>query len=213
MAEDENSVTPSPGAVINPGSDERVLKDDKSSNNESTPAENNGKQAEDPDNLTSESSEIQPGSSSLTWEAPEFVAHEKTALWYLSLLVGAAAVSVLLYFVTRDLITAGVVIVAALLLAINGAHKPKLINYSLDGAGISIGNKRYAYEDFRSFSPANEINMSGIVLMPLKRFSPPQRLYFAGDKEEAVTNYLADRLPIEPRPPDMTDRFMRRIKF
>ncbi len=49
-----------------------------------------------------------------TWTASEFVAHQKTPGWYGLLALAALVLSGLIYLLTRDIISASVVIVAAL---------------------------------------------------------------------------------------------------
>jgi len=149
----------------------------------------------------------------LSWTASEFIAHEKSASWYLSLAGVAVLGAALVYLLTRDVISAAVVLVGALFLGIYAARQPRQLEYRVDTAGIGIGPKRYGYEEFRSFSVAQEGAFSSIVFMPLKRFAPTTTIYYAPDDEDQIINLLAVRLPMEEHRGDAVENLMRRIRF
>ncbi len=151
--------------------------------------------------------------STVRWTASEFVHHEKSSGWYALLLGGSVVFAVLVYLVTKDVISAGVVVVAAVILAIYASHKPGEQRYSLDKTGINIGQKRYHYDDFKSFAVASEGAFSSLVFMPLKRFAVPLTIYYDPADEEKIVNLLSDRLPLAEHRPDGVDHLMRRIRF
>jgi hypothetical protein len=151
--------------------------------------------------------------ASITWQAPEFISHDKTPVWYLLLLASAFALAAVLYLLTSDTVTAGVVIVAAIIMAIYASNKPKIIGYSLNQAGFSIGNRSLDYEDFRCFSVNNEVGFSVATLMPMKRFAVPASLYYKKENEEATLRVLSLYLPYEEKSLDLVDRAMRKLKF
>lgn len=159
------------------------------------------------------SSESDDDSSGITWTASEFVAHDKSAGWYLSLAIVAAAVALLVYVLTRDYISAGVVIFAAVLFGVYGSHKPRQLEYRLSQKGIDIDKKHYSFSDFKTFSVIPEGAFSSIVLMPLKRFAPPLSIYFAPEDEQRIIDLLTSILPFEERRRDAIDSLMHRIRF
>lgn len=122
-------------------------------------------------------------------------------------------VAFVLYMLTRDAVTAAVVVVGGLFLGVYGARKPRQIQYQVDFQGIRVGARRYEYGLFRSFSVVPEGAFASIVLMPLKRFSPPLTLYYSPSDEENILSILGTQLPFENRKPDFTDSLMRRIRF
>lgn len=149
----------------------------------------------------------------ITWTASEFVAHEKSAGWYGLLGLAAVAVAALVYLITRDYVSVSVVVVGAVVLGFYGATKPRQLEYRLDQQGLSIGAKRYTYNEFRSFAVVPEQAFSSIIFMPLKRFAVPIAIYYAPDDEERILGLLADRLPFEEAPRDAVGNLMRRIRF
>ncbi len=149
----------------------------------------------------------------VSWTASEFIAHQKSAGWYILLSLAAVAVAVVIYFLTRDYISSGIILLAAVALGVFAARKPRTLNYQLDNTGIHIGSKSYPYGDFKSFSIIDEGMISSITLTPLKRFMPPLSMYYEHKDEDRITGTLGAYLPFEEGKPDMVDNFMRRIRF
>lgn len=149
----------------------------------------------------------------ISWTASEFIAHEKSAGWYLGVVVASVLCGGLVYFITKDKVSMSVVLMAGFVLGFYGARKPKQIQYHLDNQGITVGSKHFVYNSFRSFSVIPEGAFSSIVFMPHKRFALPLTLYYAPDDEDNIVDILADQLPLEERRPDAVDSLMRRIRF
>ena len=151
--------------------------------------------------------------NAISWTASEFVAHDKTPGWYLMLAIGTAVLAAIVYLVSRDFISVGVVVAAGLVFGVFASHKPRQRQYRVDAQGINVDDKRYNYADFRSFSVVPEGAFKSIVFMPLKRFSPPLSIYYAPEDEDRIVGLLADRLPFEQGHRDAVDSLMRRIRF
>jgi hypothetical protein len=149
----------------------------------------------------------------VSWTASEFISHDKSAEWYLMLAIGGIILAFFLYLITKDFVTLGVVLAATVIFGVYASHKPRQLPYRVDSQGISIGNRRFSYNDFRSFSIMPEGAFSSVYLMPLKRFSPPTSIYYGPEEEEKVITIIAKHLPLEERKPDATDRLMRRVRF
>lgn len=163
--------------------------------------------------MTTETEEPAAAENTISWTASEFVAHDKTAGWYALLLFGAALFSAIVYLVTKDVVSSGVVLAAAVILAVFAAHKPQEQQFMLDEQGITIGQKRYDYDDYKSFAVASEGAFSSLVFMPLKRFAIPLTIYYAPEDEERIINLLSERLPLEEHRLDAIDNLMRRMRF
>lgn len=149
----------------------------------------------------------------VTWTASEFIAHQKSFGWYTILAVVIFALSGLAYLVTRDVITAGVIIICGILFGIYAGHQPRELDYVVDAQGLSIAGKHYSFEQFRSFAVMEEGAFVSINLLPLRRFAPGLTIYLSPQDEQAVADILAERLPREDRSHDPVDRLMRRIRF
>lgn len=149
----------------------------------------------------------------VTWTASEFIAHHKSASWYAGLGVAALIIVALIWFLTRDVITAAIIAVGIALLGVYASRKPQQESYSLDEQGLSIGNRHYAYNEFRSFSLVPDGAFAGIEFAPLKRFATYTTVYYDPADEDKILGILSMHLPMEPPRADLTDQLMRRIHF
>jgi len=150
---------------------------------------------------------------SVNWTASEFVAHHKGAMWFIGLAFIAAALAVGIFLLTKDEVSTGVVVIAAIAFGALAARQPRELKYMLDNSGVRIGEKFYPYELFKSFSVLEEGAISSIWLMPLKRFMLGLTIYYPPDEEEKIMNVLAAHLPFEDRKIDPVDNLMRKIRF
>lgn len=149
----------------------------------------------------------------ITWSASEFIAHQKSFLWYISLGAIAIIFAALIFLLTSDKITTAVILIAAIFLGIMAARKPRTIAYRLDTKGLLVSTKLYPYSEFRSFAIVNEGAFSSIIFMPLKRFMPLLTVYYEPKDEYKIVGMLADRLPMETYKFDMVEQLLHRIRF
>jgi hypothetical protein len=149
----------------------------------------------------------------VSWTASEFIAHQKSAGWYVNLTIAALALAALLYWLTKDRVSGAAVIVGALFLGIFAARQPRQLEYGIDRNGIKVAAKRYSFQDFKSFSATSEGSFGAINFMPLKRFSPVLTIYYAPEQEQPIMTILANYLPFEEARPDHVENLMRRIRF
>jgi hypothetical protein len=149
----------------------------------------------------------------LTWTASEFIAHDKSAGWHMGLIAASVVAAIILWFITRDVVTSIVVIVAGSVLSLYGARRPGELQYQLDNQGIGIGPKHFSFSEFRAFSVVPEGAFASIALLPTKRFSPMMTLYFAPEDGDKIIEILGDHLPEQPMKVDAIDSLMRKIRF
>ena len=149
----------------------------------------------------------------ISWTASEFIAHQKSAGWYLILGGTAIVVAGIIYLLTKDIISVIVVLVGALTLGVYGARQPRQIDYRLDTSGVTMGPKHHLYEEFRSFAIVPEGAFSSIVFMPLRRFGQLTTIYYAPADEDKIVGLLNNVLPLETHRLDAVDQLMRRIRF
>lgn len=150
---------------------------------------------------------------SVEWTASEFVAHQKGGSWYALLFLAAAIVAAIVFLVTREVLSTGVVLFAALVFAVAGAHKPRILAFRLDQSGLTIGQKFYPYSQFKSFAVIQDGAFNSVALMPLKRFMPSVDMYLPPDNADEIMDVLAANLPIETKELGVVDTFARRIRF
>lgn len=150
---------------------------------------------------------------SISWTASEFIAHHKSPGWYLALAGAAIIGALLVWFLVHDTISVAAVLVAALFFGVFAARKPRQLQYRLDNNSLSIGERRFPYQSFRSFAVVPEGAFNSIEFLPLKRFSPLTTIYYDPADEAKIVALLADRLPLEHRQKSLIDRLMWRIRF
>lgn len=155
-----------------------------------------------------------PTAQGLQWTASEFIEHEKSFGWYGLVILGGVVAAALIYLLTKDKITTGITVFAVVAFtAFAAKSKPKVQEYALNPYGLQIGQKAYAFHDFKTFSVTEEGAIASIVFMPLKRFMPPLTIYVSPDIEPQVVDFLAAYLPFETHKTDAVDSLMRRIRF
>lgn len=148
----------------------------------------------------------------LSWQAHEFIHHQKRPLWYLGLFVVVAALSAVGVLTHQ---WTGLVVLAAMTLAVvvYSNKAPRTLNYSLTESGILIESKYHPYDQFRSFAVFADIAWHSIDLDPVKRFAPRLSILFEDKDLEAIVQALSDELPRVDRRPDLIERVTRFLRF
>ena len=149
----------------------------------------------------------------IQWTASEFISHQKTLNWYVVLGSASAAVTLIVFVVSRNILSALVVAGACAALGVVAARKPQIKSYQISTNGITIQNTEYSYALFKSFSVIDEGAIGCIWLRPLKKLSPTVAMYYPPDQEESIIMMLENFLPEEDRQHDLVDRLSRRIRF
>ena len=154
-----------------------------------------------------------PDFPTITWSASEYVSHQKNISWYIALGAGAAVMTLIIFLVTRSLMSSLVIALSFIVLGIFAARQPDTKQYEIGENGIRVGDKSFPYSIFKSFSVMQEDAIDSIWLRPLKRFMPTTVIYCAPDDEEKIVMMLENFLPEEDREQDVIDRISRRIRF
>lgn len=147
------------------------------------------------------------------WSASEYIAHDKTSLWYFGLFGAGGLLVVTLYLITGDLLAGLVVLVASITLSIYAGRKPATKAYKIDEKGVQVEEKFYPYSTFKSFSVVEEGGVDSVWLKPLKRLSPMVVMYFPPEDENSIVGVLSEFLPHEQRELDMIDQLSKRMRF
>jgi hypothetical protein len=148
-----------------------------------------------------------------SWSASEFVDHNKNINWYIGLGGITLLLDIILYFWTHDFVSIIAVTAMAALLGVMASRKPRVLNYRLDTAGLTIGSTFHPYGEFKSFALMDDGALQSITFLPLKRFMPPLSVFYAAEDQDRITQVLAQYLPMEMRQRDAIDKFSRRIRF
>ena len=149
---------------------------------------------------------------SYSWDASEYIYHEKSAGWYLALWLIAAILCGILGFLQQWLSIAVVVVMAIAIMVYTRKH-PRTLQYTLDSDGIIIEHKELPYTNFRSFSILQDMAWYSIDLEPAKRFVPRLTLICENDDVEKIEQILSSHLPRADRELDFIERASRYLRF
>ena len=150
--------------------------------------------------------------TAITWEAEEYVQTEKNAGWYVGLVV-VALVFILVAIFFKQWTFIAVVVVSVLALIVFSVRPPRKLKYKLDSRGLSEGDRKYLFKDFRAFGVLNEGTHFAIVLTPKKRFGGRITVYFPEEKGEEIVDAFGVRLPMEEVKLDVVDKIVRFLRI
>jgi hypothetical protein len=154
-----------------------------------------------------------PKQKSISWSAPEFHDHEKSARWYVYIVFGIIVLAAALYLLSRSIMTPIVVIFGGIVIIYYANNKPGDLQYQLTRQGIQIGKKYYTYDEFRLFVVVPDSPLPEFMLIPVKRFMPALSVRYASDDENKIFTMLSEYLPYVERRPDLIESIMHRIHF
>ena len=147
-----------------------------------------------------------------SWQASEYIHHEKRPLWFVGLFALAALLAAYCVWVHN---WTGLAVLAMIVVAVIkfGLTQPAVRQLTLDDQGLSIDQKLYRYDQFRSFSVMPDVAWHSIDLEPLRRFQPRLTIYFDDKDAETIISLLSAQLPRVDRLPDIIERLARAVKF
>jgi hypothetical protein len=129
------------------------------------------------------------------------------------LILGTLMLAILVYLIAKDPFATVVIVLVGIIVGIFATQKPKIANYEISDAGISINGKLYSYSNYKSFAVVREGALSSINLFPLKRLMPPLSAYFEPKSEKEIVEAIGEYLPFEDRKLDGVDRLVRRLRL
>lgn len=150
---------------------------------------------------------------SYAWTAAEFVAHHKTPQWFLAFAAVCFTVIAAVFFITKDITAVLVLIVGAVAVGIFAGRIPRDQQFQIDNEGFSIGQRRFSFAQFKSFSVIHEGALTSVQFLPLKRFAPYTTIYFGPNDEDQVLDRVEEVLPYVEHSGDAIDQLLRRVRF
>jgi len=148
-----------------------------------------------------------------SWSAAEFSQYKKSTNWYL--VVGLAAVILMIIFLwMKNYTAAGVVLAASLALYAQANVKPKKIKCEIYPSGVVVGKKAHPYDELKSFWIIfGESRM--VRLQPQGKFSASINMPISKNEDpEQIGLYLAKHLPEdEEKGEDTADTIQRWLRF
>lgn len=148
----------------------------------------------------------------VSWEAEEYITHDKNAGWYIGLAIVGLALVALSVWLQWWTFTA-LIVLCIISLLIYVLRPPRKIKYSVDAKGLTEGEKVYMFDDYRAFGILQDDTNFAIVMMPRKRFSPAVTVYFPKEKGEEIVDIFGARLQMEEVRLDLIDKIVRKLRI
>ncbi len=159
-----------------------------------------------------EATEIIDPLPSFSWEASEFVHHDKPAWWYAALALTIVIICGVLGLLHQWL-SIVVVVLMALAVTIYSRKAPRTLQYALDSHGVSINGRLEPYTHFRSYNVQPQLGWQEVDLEPARRFAPRLTLLADEDHFDQIEGILDQHLPRVDRDPDIIEKLSRYLKF
>jgi hypothetical protein len=149
----------------------------------------------------------------IRWTASEYIAHEKSPMWYLAFIGVTSVIAAITFLVTRDYVSTTAIVLICAAMGWYANRKPQVQEYEISSRGVRFAGKGYAFSEFRSFALVQDGSAPSVWLIPLKRIMPPLIMYFEQKDEDKIIDMIGDYLPHEQRDYDLVERFMRYLRF
>jgi len=153
-----------------------------------------------------------PETTLLQWSAPEFVQTHKPMGWYILFALFFLALIAIAVF-TQQYITVGLFAVMGVAVLVYAHRAPRTLSYIISNYGVSVGEKKYLFDDFDSYYEANDYGQTVIELVPNKRFGTLVSLPPAEHHLQEVEDTLSKMLPKVDNREDFVDKIFRKLRF
>lgn len=148
----------------------------------------------------------------IKWEAEEHIVQKRNTWWYVGLFAIGTALSVLAVFLKWWTFLA-LVILSVVTVLISALKPPRKISYTLDKNGLTEGNQKHSFQDYKSFGILNENGHYSAVLIPKKRFGLQVKVYFPEKNGEEIVDTLGARLPMQEVKLDFLDKLVNFLRI
>ncbi|NTU69653.1 hypothetical protein HGB13_02385 [bacterium] len=148
-----------------------------------------------------------------SWDAPEFLYHEKSALWHVFVYTSIAALTLLMVFL-KQWFSIPVFLLIGVLVFQYAEVKPKHISVTITNLGIVVGDKFFPFSEIKSFWVLYNPPLKQLNFELTKRFSPVISVLIEGTDPVIIKDLLAPHIiEDDTRTEDLVDRVIRFIRF
>lgn len=154
-----------------------------------------------------------PKLENLTWEAAEAIEYDKKPGWYVWLsIIGLALAGVFIWL--KQYLSAGVVVLALLVLFTQAKVKPKKNKYILDPSGLTINEKKYPFTQLKSFSIIMSMEGNTLYVQRAGKFVSPLAIFLGATNPRPIEAYLKRFIPENENLKETTaDKVNRILRF
>ncbi|MEK7520135.1 MAG: hypothetical protein AAB581_02765 [Patescibacteria group bacterium] len=149
----------------------------------------------------------------VAWETEEFPYHEKDQRWFLTGGIVLAAVCISL-IILKNIFGAALMLLFSVILYLYATKRPEILSVVIDGTGISVNNKRIAYNDVSSFWILYELPVKDLIIIKKDRFAVKTIIPLGSVNPVSVREVLkANAVPEKEEEESLVDILARRFRF
>ena len=155
-------------------------------------------------------------SSSISWQAYEYIHEPKSSDWYWA--VGVISFSIAgASIIFGNVIFAILIVIAAGALIIHAHIEPRLVNFELNEKGVKVDKTFYPYKTLESFAleiHEMEVGIFAKILIKSKKTLMPLIILPVADTHpDDIQEYLSIFLPEEEHREGLGEKFMEWLGF
>lgn len=148
----------------------------------------------------------------VSWQAIEYLQHDKSPLWYLGF--GAVVIALIALSVFFQAWTfLALIIVMAVALVVYSHRPPRMLNYVWSVKGLYINDQLHPAGEFKSFGVVQDHDHHQLMLIPVKRFRPALAVYFPAEIGEQLVDAVGAYLPMQELHLDSFDKIVRKLRI
>jgi len=150
----------------------------------------------------------------ISWQAPEFIRHEKSRSWFIVLGILSALLIIVTYLMKNYLFIL-IIVLAAFLIFVQAKKYPRKIKFEITNDGITIDQEKYSFSDFKSFwiFEEEEPQMQFLSLLTKKLTQPHLTIPLGDKKPEEIKTVLLKFIPEKKHEETLSDILAKKIKF
>lgn len=155
-----------------------------------------------------------PVPDEVVWTAEEYIAEDKSFLWYAGLALFVLGGIVLDVLVLKSFFSVSALLLAiAAVLVVMSIRPPRVIQYHLSKEGLKVGERVYRLQDYKAFGVMYDGKGNTIFLTPVNRFTPGLSVYFPEAQGEQIVQVLSRYVPMQEVQMDVIDRIARLLRL
>src|SRR4051812_540582 len=93
-----------------------------------------------------------PTSSTYSWSSAEYIGHEHGSGWYMMLGLTTIIIGGLAYLLSKSYFAAGIIALVGVIVGVFASRNPNQVTCEISDEGLRIGEKMYAFRNFKSFT-------------------------------------------------------------
>ncbi len=135
-----------------------------------------------------------PQDNNITWQAPDHEHGHKNPDWFWAIGIIAASIAVV-SVISGNTLFALFILLSAVTLFIHAIKKPRIIQFSIQKEGVSIGTTFFPYDILESFDATKHKDRPFVIFKSKKTFTPYIIVPLEEEKQTEIREYLLQYLP------------------